>query len=97
MKITDRKIAELAHLCRLEFEGEKKENIKADLDKILDFCEQLNKLDTDNIEPLIYMTDNTNDLRDDVVVSDISKEDALKNAPSKDSDYFRVPKVIDKS
>lgn len=97
MKITDRKIDELAHLCRLEFEGEKKENIKADLDKILVFCEQLNELDTEGIEPLIYMTDNANDLREDKVNNDISKEDALKNAPSKDSDYFRVPKVIDKS
>lgn len=96
MKITDKKIEELAHLARLEFEGEKKEKIKTDLEKIVGFCEQLNALDTEGIEPLIYLSDSTNVLREDVVKTDITKKEALENAPKKDSDFFRVPKVITK-
>ena len=96
MKITDKKIDELAHLARLEFQGDKKEKIKEDLEKILGFCEQLNSVNTDGIEPLIYLSNATNKLREDIVITDITKRDALKNAPKKDSDFFRVPKVITK-
>jgi aspartyl-tRNA(Asn)/glutamyl-tRNA(Gln) amidotransferase subunit C len=95
MKITPEKVQELAHLARLEFEGEAAENIRRDLENILEMCESLNNLDTEGIAPLIYMTDNVNVLREDVVHQDISHEEALKNAPARDSDYFRVPKVID--
>jgi aspartyl-tRNA(Asn)/glutamyl-tRNA(Gln) amidotransferase subunit C len=96
MKITDKKIDELAHLARLEFQGDKKVKIKEDLEKILGFCEQLNSVNTDGIEPLIYLSDATNKLREDKVITDITKSEALKNAPKKDSDFFRVPKVITK-
>ena len=96
MKITDKKIDELAHLARLEFEGDKKNKIKEDLDKIIGFCEELNQVDTEGIEPLIYLSDAKNKLRKDEVVIDITKQEALKNAPKKDSDFFRVPKVINK-
>ena len=96
MKITDKKIEELAHLARLEFEGDKKDKIKSDLEKISAFCEKLNELDTDGITPLVYLSDAVNNLREDEVIEDITKEEALKNAPKKDSDFFRVPKVISK-
>ena len=95
MKITPEKVQELAHLARLEFEGEAAENIRRDLENILEMCETLNNLDTEGIAPLIYMTDNVNVLRDDLVHQDISHEDAVKNSPAKDSEYFRVPMVID--
>lgn len=96
MEITNEKIDQLSHLARLEFSGEEKEKIKKDLHSILDFCEKLNEIDTEGIEPLIYMTNTTNNVREDVVEGMVSREDALKNAPKKDSDYFRVPKVIEK-
>jgi len=97
MKITDKKVIELAHLARLEFEGDKKVKIKEDLDKIIGFCEQLNSVNTDGIEPLIYLSDAKNKLRDDEVKQEITKQEALQNAPKKDSDFFRVPKVINKT
>ncbi len=96
MKITDKKIDELSHLARLSFEAQDKVQIKQDLERILEFCEQLNGLDTDGVEPLIYMSDRTNHLRDDVVEPSLDKKRALKNAPNADSDYFKVPKVINK-
>ncbi|MFN5250878.1 MAG: Asp-tRNA(Asn)/Glu-tRNA(Gln) amidotransferase subunit GatC [Bacteroidia bacterium] len=94
MKITDNKVEALAQLSRLSFEGDAKEVMRQDLEKILEMCEKLNEVDTEGVEPLIYMSDNENVLREDEVVQSISHEDALKNAPKKDSDFFRVPKVI---
>jgi aspartyl-tRNA(Asn)/glutamyl-tRNA(Gln) amidotransferase subunit C len=70
--------------------------IKADLERILEFCEQLNGLDTTDVEPLIYMSDRTDHLREDVVKPSLDKKRALGNAPSADSDYYKVPKVINK-
>jgi aspartyl-tRNA(Asn)/glutamyl-tRNA(Gln) amidotransferase subunit C len=94
MKITDNKVEALAQLSRLSFEGDAKEVMRQDLEKILEMCEKLNEVDTEGVEPLIYMSDNENVLREDEVVQSISHEDALKNASKKDSDFFRVPKVI---
>lgn len=96
MQVNDELVAQLAHLARLDFEADEKEAIKADLQKILGFCEKLNEVDTEGVEPLIYMTDDTNVLRNDEVKGHLTKEEALLNAPAKDSDYFRAPKVINK-
>ncbi|MBL7810936.1 MAG: Asp-tRNA(Asn)/Glu-tRNA(Gln) amidotransferase subunit GatC [Bacteroidetes bacterium] len=97
MRITPEKVDELAALARLKFEGGEKEAIRADLEKILEMCEKLNEVDTTGVEPLIYMTENSNVLREDVVHQEITHEQALLNAPKKDSDFFRVPKVIDQN
>ena len=97
MKITEEKVRALAHLARLEFEGEALQEIRNDLENIVAMCEQRNGLDTEGVAPLIYMTDAVNVLREDVVHQEISHEEALRNAPAKDSDYFRVPKVIDQN
>ena len=96
MKIDDNRIEELAHLARLEFNQEQKVQIKQDLERIIDFCDTLKEVDTENVEPLIYVSNEHNVLRQDVVEPDFNKDLALKNAPSKDSDYFKVPKVIKK-
>jgi len=94
MKITPEKVQELAALSRLKFEGEAAEKMLRDLENILEMCEKLNEVNTDGVEPLIYMTDRVNNLREDKVEQEITHEEALKNAPKKDSDFFRVPKVI---
>ncbi len=93
-KINEELIDQLAHLSRLEFSTEEKQKTLNDLNRILDYIDQLNELNTDNVEPLIYLAPNQNILRDDVVNETLKKEDALANAPKKDSDYFRVPKII---
>jgi aspartyl-tRNA(Asn)/glutamyl-tRNA(Gln) amidotransferase subunit C len=97
MKITDERIDQLAHLCRLEFDAEAKTKLKADLENILVLCEKLNEVETEGVEPLIYMTDTSNNVRKDVVEQVVSREQILKNAPAKDSDFFRVPKVIEQN
>ncbi|MDA1182061.1 MAG: Asp-tRNA(Asn)/Glu-tRNA(Gln) amidotransferase subunit GatC [Bacteroidetes bacterium] len=95
MKITEQKVTELAHLSRLHFEGESLVTIQQDLQDILQMCEKLQELETTGIEPLIYLTNSETVLRDDIVAQEITHEEALKNAPKRDSDFFRVPKVID--
>jgi aspartyl-tRNA(Asn)/glutamyl-tRNA(Gln) amidotransferase subunit C len=97
MQVDDKLIEKLAHLSRLEFENESKEEIKKDLTRILAFVDKLNELNTDNVEPLVYMTDEVNVLREDEVKQTISQDEALKNAPKHDSDYFRVPRVVEKN
>ena len=96
MKIDIKTVDEVAHLARLEFDEKSKPEIIKDMNNMLTFVEKLNELNTDNVEPLIYMTDEVNVLREDVVKTDMTQEEALKNAPKKDSDYFKVPKVVEK-
>lgn len=94
MKVTDELIDRIAELSKLEFDKESKEEIKKDLGRILAFVEKLNEVNTDNIEPLVYLTEETPLLREDVAMKTLSREEALKNAPGHGSDYFKTPKVI---
>ncbi|MHB8259321.1 MAG: Asp-tRNA(Asn)/Glu-tRNA(Gln) amidotransferase subunit GatC [Bacteroidia bacterium] len=95
-KIDHKTVDEVAHLARLEFDADAKDEMVKGMNNMLAFVEKLNELDTTGVEPLIYMTDETNVLREDVVKQTISQKEALLNAPKKDSDYFKAPKVIDK-
>ena len=95
MKIDTKVVDELAHLARLSYENEAKQEIVTELNKIIAFVEKLEEVNTDGIEPLIYMVDETNITREDKMKQDVSQDEGLKNAPKKDSDYFRVPKVIE--
>lgn len=94
-KIDIKTVDEMAHLARLEFNNEAKEGIINDMNRMLDFIEKLNELDTNNVEPLIYMTHEKNVLREDNPEVTLTQKEALKNAPQKDTDYFKAPKVID--
>jgi len=96
MKIDNVLVDKLSDLAKLEFDTESKKEIINDLNKIIRFVEKLNELDTEGVEPLTYMTEEVNTLRDDIAKTSITKEDALRNAPKKDSDYFIVPKVLEK-
>jgi aspartyl-tRNA(Asn)/glutamyl-tRNA(Gln) amidotransferase subunit C len=96
MKIDNTTVDKIAHLARLEFDAAGKEQIIKDMNNMLGFISKLNELDTSNVEPLIYMSDEVNVLREDDVKTEITQAEALKNAPRHDSDYFKVPKVIEK-
>jgi len=94
-KIDIKTVDEVAHLARLEFNDEAKAEVLNDMNRMLAFVDKLNELDTDDVQPLIYMTDEVNVMREDEPKQTITQKEALKNAPKKDSDYFKVPKVID--
>lgn len=96
MEITDEIVNHISHLSRLQFEGDEKAAIRQDMNKIVNFMAKLNEIDTSDVEPLIFMSEEINVLRDDIAAVTISQSEALKNAPKKDSDYFRIPKVLEK-
>ena len=95
MQINDDTIHHIASLARLEFESQEREEIKKDLGRIISFVEKIAEADLSAEEPLVYITEEVNVLREDIPVTDITQEQALKNAPRHDSDYFKVPKVLD--
>ena len=96
IEINNELIDKLCFLAKLEYDAKGKEEIKKDLSRILGFIGKLDELETSNVEPLIFMTDEVNVLRHDENIETVTKAEALKNAPSKDSDYFKVPKVLSK-
>lgn len=96
MEVNDELIAQLSNLARLEFSAEERGGIREDLQRMITFVEKLGELDTSNISPLLHMTSDVNVLREDVVKPVITREEGLKNAPSANELYFKVPKVIKK-
>jgi aspartyl-tRNA(Asn)/glutamyl-tRNA(Gln) amidotransferase subunit C len=89
-------VDKLAHLSRLQFSDTEKEGIKNDLQRMIGFVEKLNELDLAGVEPLLHMSPEVNVLRDDELRGSVSREEALRNAPLHDEQFFKVPKVIKK-
>lgn len=95
MQVDDTLIDKLAKLSKLSFNSEEaRQEIKSDLTKILGFMEKLNELNTDGVEPLIYINEDSNVFRNDEVKYYLTKEEALANAPIKNEDYILVPKFV---
>lgn len=95
MKIDEKTVQGIAHLARLEISKEKEGEMINEMNKILTWMEKLNEVDTEGVEPLIHVSTELNVLRNDEVSNELSHDRGLLNAPKKDSNYFRVPKVIE--
>lgn len=96
MQVNDALVDKLASLALLEFNEVEKASIKADLQKMIGFIDKLQELDTTGVEPLMHMSDAVNVLRNDEPGAMLSREEALRNAPLHNDQYFQVPKVIKK-
>jgi aspartyl-tRNA(Asn)/glutamyl-tRNA(Gln) amidotransferase subunit C len=96
MEVNDALVDKLANLARLKFDATEKESIKNDLQKMIQFVEKLNQLDTTGVEPLLHMSSNVNVLRADEAKGSITREQGLQNAAIHDEQFFKVPKVIKK-
>lgn len=94
MKIDQSLISKLEHLARLELSTAEKEGLQGDLNNILQMVEKMNELNTDDVEPLIYINEQQNVWREDKVDKQVDRKDGLKNAPDKNEQFFKVPKVI---
>ena len=94
MAIAIKDVEHIAKLAKLEFTDAEKEKFTHQLNQILEYVEQMNKLDTSNVEPLSHVIELSNVFRADEVKEGVSTEEALKNAPSKTEEFFKVPKVI---
>ena len=95
MPIDKNQVKKVAKLSRISLDDSKLESLSKDLVSILNFVEQLNKLDTNEINPLTSIIDKSLDTRDDTVSDGQIKDQILKNSPEKNEDFFIVPKVVD--
>lgn len=87
-------VDKLAHLSRLKFNDDEKAEIKKDLQNMIAFVEKMDELNLEGVKPLLHISEEVNVLREDEVKGSISREEALKNAPLHDGQFFKVPKVI---
>ncbi len=94
MGVDSKTVDRIAELARLEFNAEEKQAIIKDLNKMLDFVDTLNEIDTEGVKPLVYVLDEKVPMRKDEAKVTVSQQEALKNAPQKDSDFIKVPKVL---
>lgn len=95
MKLDAETLKKIAHLSRLEIDEKETDKMLRDMSNMLTFVEKLNEVNTDGVEPLTTMSHEVNALREDVAKHDLTHDEVLKNAPKKDSDFFRVPKVLE--
>ncbi len=94
MELTKELINHIAELAHLKLTEEEIEKFQKELSQILDYVNQLNEVDTSNVDPLHHPLSLTNVFREDKVKESIEREEALKNAPDSTNEFFKVPKVI---
>lgn len=94
MAVSVKDVEHVASLARLSFSGDEKERLTTELNSILEYMEQLNALDTVNVQPLEHVVEVPRDVRPDQHVTGLTREEALQNAPARTEQFFRVPKVI---
>jgi aspartyl-tRNA(Asn)/glutamyl-tRNA(Gln) amidotransferase subunit C len=94
MSVTRKDVEHIAELARLKFKDDELESFTVQLNEILEYMDQLNELDTENVEPLLHPVESNNVFREDEMKHSIDREDALKNATQRDDEFFKVPKVI---
>ena len=93
-KISDETIEYVGILAKLELSEEEREAARSDMEKMLDYIDTLNELDTTGIEPMSHVFDVSNVFREDVVTNGDGREETLANAPQRKEDSFEVPKTI---
>ena len=95
MTIDLKTIKHIAKLSRISLEDEKAQKLATDLSSIFEFIEKLNKLNTENVEPLTSIAETKLKFRKDEVKSENIREKILNNSPSDNEDFFVVPKVVE--
>lgn len=99
MNLSDKDVRYVADLANLWLSEEEVSRMSRDLGQILTHIEQLNEVDTSDVEPMaqvLYEADETATLREDVPHITLTNEEALANAAAKGAGYFKVPKVIER-
>jgi aspartyl-tRNA(Asn)/glutamyl-tRNA(Gln) amidotransferase subunit C len=94
-RITMDEVKHVANLARLAITEEEAEKLTNDLDAIISFAEELNELDTENVEPTSHVLDMKNIFREDVSKPGLPVEEVLKNAPDHENGQIKVPAIIE--
>lgn len=95
MRIAKETVEHVANLARLYLSEEEKAEMTEKLNSILDYMDKLNELDTTNVEPTAHVIPIKNVFREDEIRESLPLEEVLKNAPDKDGNFFRVPRIIE--
>ena len=93
-KISDETIEYVGILAKLELSEEEKLAARSDMERMLDYIDTLNELDTEGIEPMSHVFPVNNVFREDVVTNGDGSKDTLKDAPLQKEQCFKVPKTI---
>ena len=88
-------IKHTAKLARISLDDKQIESLSKDLSNIFNFIEKLNKIDTENVKPLTSILDHTLRTREDKIIDGGIRDQILENSPSKNEEFFIVPKVIE--
>ena len=91
--ITVKDVEHVAKLARLELTEEEKEKFTSQLGDVLKYVEQMNEVDTSDVEPMAHSIDFVNVMREDEVKYEQTKEELMKNAPDAEDGFFKVPKI----
>lgn len=94
MKVSLEEVRHIAKLAKLKLKEDEEIKFQNELSQILEYMDKLNELDTTNVEPLSHPIPVENIFREDELKPSIPREEALKNAPDTDGEFFKVPKVI---
>ena len=98
MKVTEKDVTYVADLANLELTDQERQRMVKDLNSILDYIDLLNQLDTSNVPPMAQVSASGTATagRADVLAPCLPHEEAMRNAPATDGEFFKVPKVIEK-
>jgi aspartyl-tRNA(Asn)/glutamyl-tRNA(Gln) amidotransferase subunit C len=95
MKITEKDVEHVARLARLHLAPADLKVMTSQMDAMLGYVDKLNELDTSGIEPMAHAVPMSNAFREDEITEPIGVEQALQNAPQRNDNYFKVPKIIE--
>jgi len=95
MKINGELVDYIANLARIELTEQEKQVYRGQLEAILDYIDKLNELDTTGVEPMVHTLSLQNVFRNDAVRPSLPREAALRNAPERSEDSYKVPAILD--
>ncbi len=95
MSIDNSTVKKVAKLARLKVDAKEEQNLKNELNNILEWVDKLQKVDTENINPMLSVSNEPMPMREDMVTSELDNKQILSNAPEKKAGFFVVPKVVE--
>lgn len=94
-EITRKDVEYVAGLAQLSLDDDAKDRLAGELSAILGYMDKLGELDTSDVEPMMHVLEVSNVYREDVLSGSLDREEALRNAPKTDGEYFLVPRILD--
>jgi aspartyl-tRNA(Asn)/glutamyl-tRNA(Gln) amidotransferase subunit C len=94
-RISKTEVEKVAKLARLQLSEAELDEFTEQLGSVIEYVEKMNKLDTDQVEPLAHCLPVSNVFREDVVKESLGPEKTLANAPDNDGEFFKVPRILD--